>query len=290
MNELKLMPLRYAGTCRTCGEALLAKTKAAYDPDTKTVLCLSCAGSEDGRLSTATPQALVPPIPQQASPASPGVAGESLQREYERRSAKREKNIREAHPRIGGFLLAVTNEPQSTRAFAQGAIGERKAADRLTELCGNSVLLLLNRKLGKGRRDGDIDVLAVTSAGVRVIDVKRYKDAAVAVRRTGGLFSPVREQLMIAGRDRSNLLESLNRQREAVQAALATFDSPVPIAVERGFCFVDANLPMFGTPTIDGVPLMGPKGTAASLNAATGVLDRETRDRIHRHLAETLPP
>ena len=281
------MPLRYAATCRTCGDALPANTKAAYDRDSKTVLCLACTAAPDSE--PASPTAAVA-IPQQASPMPSGDAGASLQREYERRSANRERNVREAHPRIGGFLLAVTNEPQSTLAFAQGASGERKAAQRLAELCGSSVLLLHNRKLGKGRRDGDIDVVAITSAGVRVIDVKRYRDAAVAVRRTGGLFSPVREQLMIAGRDQTKLLDSLNRQRDAVNTALASFDAEMPIAVERGFCFVDASLPMFGTPTIDGVPVLGPKGSAASLNAATGILDRDTRDRLCRHLAEALPP
>jgi hypothetical protein len=241
VSELKVTPLRYAGTCRTCGKELPAKTKAAYDRETKTVLCLTCAPLPAGH----EPDAVTPTpslaLPQLIQPPGSGVAGESLQREYDRRSAKREATIREAHPRIGGFLLAVTNEPQSTRAFAQGAIGERKAAERLTELCGDTVLFLLNRKLGKGRRDGDIDVVAVTSAGVRVIDVKRYKNAAVTVRRSGGLFSPVREQLMIGGRDKTSLLVSLNRQRDAVRSALTAHDSHIEIAVERGFCFVDAN-------------------------------------------------
>ena len=248
MSDLKLMPLRYAGICRTCGDALPAKTKAAYDRDTKTVLCLTCAGSEDRREPSGLAVPVQPVIPQQASPTGSGVA------------------------------------------FAGGAIGERKAAEALAELCGHAVLFLINRKLGKERSDGHIDVVAVTSAGVRVIDVKRYKDAAVAVRRTGGSFSPVREQLMIAGRDKTNLLNSLNRRRDAVSSALATFALSGPIAVERGFCFVAANLPMFGTSTIDGVPLLGPKGTAASLNSATGILNRDTRERLHRHLADALPP
>jgi hypothetical protein len=290
VGELKVMPLRYAGACRACGEGLPAKTKAAYDRETKTVLCLTCAplpAADEPDAVTATPSL---PNPQLFQPPGAGVAGESLQREYERRSAKREATIREAHPRIGGCLLAVTNEPQSTRAFAQGAIGERKAAERLTELCGDTVLFLLNRKLGKGRRDGDIDVVAVTSAGVRVIDVKRYKNAAVTVRRSGGLFSPAREQLMIGGRDKTSLLVSLNRQREAVRTALTAYKSHIEITVERGFCFVDANLPMFGTPTVDGVPLLGPKGTARSLNEASGPLDHDGRERLHRFLAEALPP
>ena len=144
------------------------------------------------------------------------------QREYERRSAKREERIRSAHPRLGGFLLAVTNEPASTRAFKIGAEGERKAAERLLGRCSDEVAFLLNRSLGRGRRDGDIDVLAIGPAGVYVADVKHYKDKKVEVRRSGGLLSVRREQLYIGGRDRTSLLDSVSKQLDAVRTALAT--------------------------------------------------------------------
>lgn len=45
-----------------------------------------------------------------------GVAGGSAQREYERRKDRRESRIREAHPRIGGLILALSDDPQSTKA------------------------------------------------------------------------------------------------------------------------------------------------------------------------------
>ena len=82
--------------------------------------------------------------------------------------------------------------------------GERRVASRLGELSGRGVLFLHNRLLGLGRRDGDVDHIALTAGGVHVIDAKRYKNAKVEVRRSGGLFSPVREQLMVNGRDRSS--------------------------------------------------------------------------------------
>ena len=97
----------------------------------------------------------------------------------------------------------------------RAAAREGRVAARLAELSGPGVLFLHNRLLGQGRRDGDLDHIAVTAGGVYVIDARRYKNAKVEVRRNGGLFSPVREQLMVEGRDRSKLLDSVARQAAA---------------------------------------------------------------------------
>ena len=94
------------------------------------------------------------------------------------------------------------------------------------------------------------------------------------------------------GRDRSKLLDSVARQA-AVRTAVATFHHPgVPAAdipVVSVLCIVDAMLPMFGTPRIDGVPLLEPKGTAKLLRAATGSLDEITLAALHFHRAQALP-
>ena len=46
---------------------------------------------------------------------------------------KREERVKERFGRrFGGLLPAVIDEPQSTRAWAQGALGERKLAEALT--------------------------------------------------------------------------------------------------------------------------------------------------------------
>ena len=190
---------------------------------------------------TESASAAPPPPP----PVQIGVAGASLDREYQRRVAKREHDVRKRHPRIGGVILALTDDPQTTKAFRSGARGEQQAAARITERCGTRVLFLLNRKLGKGRRDGDIDMIAITAGGVHVIDVKRYQDATVEVRRSGGLFRQVSEQLYIGGRDRTHLLRfvgqpagrrprrvgRLSRQRKRAGNALAVLRRRQPAAV-----------------------------------------------------------
>jgi hypothetical protein len=218
-----------------------------------------------------------------------GDPGASLLREYARRSSARDKRVRDKHPRIGGFLLAVTSEPHSTTAFKTGAEGERRVAARLEKDAGQAVLFLHNRRLGTGRRDGDVDHIAVAPSGVFVIDAKRYKDKKVEVRRTGGLFSAAKEQLFIGGRDRTVLLDSLARQLAAVRAALDLVPGGTDVPVHTVLCFVDALLPMFGTPTIGGIPLLGPKATAR-LVAGAGAYDAAARAALHAHLAERLPP
>jgi hypothetical protein len=109
---------------------------------------------------------------------------------------------------------------------------------------------------------------------------------------TRGLFSPLREQLIVNGCDRSKLLDSVTRQA-AVRVALSTFQDTgvtgTDIPVVSVLCFDDADLPMFGTPRIGGVPLLGAKGTAKLLRAATGSLDEGTLAALHRHLAQAMP-
>ena len=299
-GAVKVMALRRPGVCR-CGTPLAVGTQAGWDRTLRVVVCMDCL--TDG-LHPREPELSVPvlskpdlsvPEPKEPLPSvvDIGEPGGSLQAQFERRSGARAARVRKRAPRIGGLLLAVFPDPASTVAFSKGAAGERRMAARLAERSGPGVLFLHNRKLGRGRRDGDVDHMALTSAGVYVIDAKLYKNAKVRVRRTGGLFSPVREQLMVNGRDRSKLLDSVARQNEAVQEAIATFQdlgvTAADIPVISILCFIDADLPMFGTPRIDGVPLLGPKGTARLLRESTGSLGQDTLAALHRHLAEAMP-
>ncbi len=80
-------------------------------------------------------------------PVITGTAGASARREHERRVAKHEDRIRKAHPRLGGFILAVRDEPQSSRAWARGARGEELLAKRLDGLADQGVLLLHDRRV-----------------------------------------------------------------------------------------------------------------------------------------------
>src|SRR4051794_34727905 len=120
------MRLRYAGTCRLCATTLPAGTDAIHERESKTVRCVTCT----------------------AAPLEPdtGVAGASARREHQRRKAAPEKRIRTKYPRLGGLILALSDEPQSTDAWQRGAIGEERLAEWLKEL-PPSVRVLHDRRI-----------------------------------------------------------------------------------------------------------------------------------------------
>jgi predicted RNA-binding Zn-ribbon protein involved in translation (DUF1610 family) len=123
----KEMSLRYPGRCRSCGTQIAARERAVYFRDSKSVACLDCSHAREatGSAAAAWEDRSQPTVPGHVDATQPspdesvidgGSAGASAQREYERRKSKREQRVRTAHPRIGGFLLAVTDDPQSTKA------------------------------------------------------------------------------------------------------------------------------------------------------------------------------
>ncbi len=295
------MLLRRADCCATCGYALNIGTRAGWDAATRTVRCLTCL---EGHVPAPTlaPEAHanipVPvqvevallPSPHEVVPpeAVPGSAGASAQREFERRARRREQAVRQRHPKLGGLLLALTDDPSSTRVWAQGAAGERAVAAKLDELSGSHLVLLHDRRMlrldGRASR-ANIDHLAVAASGVWVVDAKTHR-GTLEVRRAGGLFSPRVERLYIGGRDKSALLDGLRVQVEAVTAALADVGATVP--VRGALCFVGTELPWFGE-NIGGVPLVGRRGLAKLLEQP-GELAADERDAIGHYLDRRFVP
>jgi hypothetical protein len=325
---VKIMKLRYADVC-SCGTELPAGTRAGWDRSGRRVVCEHCLadpaepGTEPVPVEGAGTSADVKPqlatgahsaVPSGTyapeltasnstsahrnpdgeaadvrQPVDVGRPGASLQAEYQRRKRAREDRIRGRHPRLGSLILALSDEPASTKAFATGADGERRIAARLEKDCGADVLFLHNRKLAAGRRDGDVDHVAIAPSGIYVIDAKRYPNAAIRVRRTGGLLSPVKEQLMVGGRDRTKLIDGCTKQLAAVLAALDDAPEGADSPVTAVLCFVDADLPLWGDQQLRGVRLLGPRGTSKLLRQR-GTLTEIQRKSLHRHLAAALPP
>ena len=116
-----------------------------------------------------------------------------------------------------------------------------------------------------------------------VIDAKSHR-GKVAVSRPL-LGSP---KLLIAGRDRTSLIDGLHRQVSAVRDALAAFGRP-DVPTHGVLCFTSADLPLLRTPSIRGHLLLYRKSLAKRLTAA-GPLDPATIDTLARALASALPP
>lgn len=243
--------------------------RPAREPETRSVFCASCG---DGGSASA-------PAP---GPIDRGQPGASLISQHERRKRQRESRTRQAHPHIGGLLLALQDAPQHESAFHQGALAEQAVADSLAMRSDDEIVVTLhNRRMPGGH--GDIDHVAIAPTGVWVIDTKDWS-GKIEIKRPW-LGTP---QLRIRGRDCTKLVAGLERQLAAVRAALDATGHD-PIVIQGVLCFTKADLPLLKTQTFRGHLLLYRKALAKRLNA-DGPLKPATIEQVARHLATALPP
>ena len=295
----RTMRLRYAGSCRSCGTSLPAGTLANYDRTNKQVECVDCTGSVEGAQVTArantdlsphVPQGDLStnpqnPSPEIAEPLDAGTAGRSARREYERRIARREVRVRAAHPRIGGFLLAVADEPQSTRAWEVGAVGEERLAKTLDALADRGVRALHDRRI-RGSK-ANIDHIVVSPGGVFVIDAKRYKGRP-SLRVEGGLIRPRTETLLVGRRDCTKLVVGVKHQVDLIRAALSEGDL-ADVPVSGMLCFVDADWPLFGGSfSTSGISVLWPRKAGEQICNGTVISAGEVL-AAYQQIARTFP-
>ncbi len=268
------MRLRYAGVCRICAAELPARTEAIYERSTKTVRCLSHH----------EPAGLVVEVgePTEPAPVDVGVPGASARREFERRKARREKRIREKNPKLGGLILALSDDPQSTRSWQTGAVGEERVGQRLNELATDSLRVLHDRRIPGSR--ANIDHLVVTPNGVFVVDPKRYAGRP-RLRVEGGLVRPRVEKLLVGSRNCTKLVDGALKQVELVKDLVGE-----DVPVHGVLCFVESDWPLIGGSfTTRGIDVLWPRKLYPRLQAA-GPLEVETIAGLHTMLARALPP
>jgi hypothetical protein len=215
---------------------------------------------------------------------APGLAGGSAQREYERRMTNRDAAAREKWgDRIGGVVLALTDAPSSTRAWAIGSAGEAKLAAALSDVEG---LVALHDRRVPGTR-GNIDHILIGPAGVFVVDAKAHK-GMVRVRDKGGLFR-TDLRLYVGSRDCSALADGLTWQVEAVQHVLEASDLDQVPTITPVLCFIEAGWPLFRAPdSFRGVLLDSPRSLRKRVTR-TGQLEAGAIHRIVMSIASALP-
>ena len=215
-----------------------------------------------------------------------GVAGASAQREYERRKNKRETRICEAHPRIGGLMLALSDDPQSTKAWATGAQGEERLGRLLDGLVGAGVHVLHDRRVPPGR--GNIDHIVICPSGVFVIDAKKYQRKRPSLRIEGGWLRARSETLIVGSRISTNLVDGVHKQVTRVTTALdAVGLSEVPVS--GMLCFIEADWPLIGGDfTVAGLNVLWPKKVASHI-VKLGIVDAATAERVYHALASSFP-
>src|SRR6266511_2570817 len=128
VSQARTIRLRYPAVCSCCGADLPPRTEAVWDRAARAATCLACADLNGDEPASAE-QAPAPPPPLER-----GEAGSSARRRYQRLHERREKQAREELGRLSGIYLALTDDPQSTRAWGVGSSGERQLGAYLDTL------------------------------------------------------------------------------------------------------------------------------------------------------------
>lgn len=277
----KRMKLRYAGVCRICGKDLSARAEAIYERSAKTVRCLECPAEGSVVIGAVAPETAV--VAEEPRPGAVvdggGVAGSSARREYERRKAKDEERLRQKWGRLGGIAVALSDEKQSTKAWVTGAVGEERLGARLDSLVSESIAVLHDRRIPGSK--ANIDHIAITTAGIWVIDAKRYKGRP-ELKIEGGILRPRAEKVLVGRRDCTKLVDGVLKQVDHVLAVVGD------IPVNGALCFVEADWPLIGGAfTSRGVHALWPKRLAKLLVEAEGPIDvPATRDSLASHFTD----
>lgn len=258
------MKLRYAGVCSHCGTDLPTHVDAVYERSTKTVRCVECPSVVE--IAGVVPQVETEPTaPEPSSDPDAGVAGSSARREYERRKAKDEERLRQKWGKLGGVAVALADERQSTKAWATGAVGEERLGARLDSLVSESVAVLHDRRVPGSK--ANIDHIAITAAGIWVIDAKRYKGRP-ELKIEGGILRPKVEKVLVGRRDCTKLVDGVLKQVDLVRAVVGD------VPVVGSLCFVEADWPLIGGAfATRGVQVLWPKRLAKLLVEAEGAVE-----------------
>ena len=261
ISDEKRMRLRYSGMCRVCSVELPAKAEAIYERSSKTVRCITHDTSSD----------VSPEVVKAVEAGNPGA---SARREFERRKAKREERTRAKHPKLGGVILALSDDPQSTKAWDTGALGEERLGNRLNEFASDSLRVLHDRRIPGSR--ANIDHIAVAPSGVYVIDAKKYQGRP-QLKIEGGFLRPRVEKLLVGNRDCTKLVDGVLKQVDIVRGIVGD-DLPI----HGVLCFVEADWPLIGGSfTTRGVEALWPRRLYPKLKA-DGPFRSETVAEIHR--------
>lgn len=265
MSERRIA-LRYPAQCVRCQTALNPGTEAFWDSGARTASCLEC------------PAALTPePSPRVFVS---GIAGASARREGARRSTRREERIQQQFGRLSGLVMALSDDPQATKAWGQGAVGEERLAKILNRLSGAQLHLLHDRRIPRTR--ANIDHIAVAPSGVYVIDAKHYSGR---VERRKPLFARS-ASLLVGGRDQTKLVPGIEKQVEVVRDATSSL---APLPIKGVLCFVGAEWGLFRQPfTVGAVDILWPEALAKRLTTE-GPLTPEVIEAVSRVLEAGLP-
>jgi hypothetical protein len=278
MSGSRRLKLRRPDRCVVCGVALAPGAVAFWDGSAKTVTCLDCVETpRENAEATAMEPAL-----------ERGIPGASARRRYERLHTAREERAREKFGRLGALYLAVTNDPQSTVAWAQGSRGERLLGEHLEKVRDDSVVVVLHDRRIPGTR-ANIDHIAVTRSGaVWAIDAKNYSGKVQRIDKGGWFSTDLR--LYVDRRDCTKLVYGMAKQVDAIRLALGeAVIREFEVDVRAALCFVSAEWSLFAKPFDLGNVWIGWPKALADLLRTEGELTPRHLKLLARAVATALP-
>lgn len=280
------MRLRRDDTCSTCGLALTTGTVALWSASQRVVSCVvhpetPATDSMDMGQGTAEEDSKTPD-----EPLNGGIAGGSARAENMRRVKNRHDRVTERFPRAGKYILALTDEPQSTRAWETGAVGEIAIGRLLDALSTKYEFQVLHDRLIPKSR-ANIDHIAITRFGVFVIDAKNYQ-GVVRIEDRSGFFEKSAPELFVGRRNCMKLVSGVKKQVAIVEEILRREAINLPVQGVLAFYAADWGTFKFlrGQREIDGV-LLNSKGLDAIVSRE-GTHQSEELKVVWRLLAKVL--
>ena len=141
------------------------------------------------------------------------------------------------------------NDPEMSTDGSERVQRERMLSVQLHTQLGGRAVVLDDRKVPGTKRH--IDHIVIAPSGVWVIDANEF-DGRVERRDVGGWFK-VDERLYVAGKDRTGLVDGIDRQVLAVENVLKKEGLDL-VPVHAALCFVNSEWGWFAKPfSLNGV-------------------------------------
>jgi hypothetical protein len=217
-----------------------------------------------------------------------GLIGQVSSRSTRIQGTPREADIQRMGP-VGTETRARTGgSPQPSQTARRHGRGfsrpSRKRFDHgelvplLRERSPEGTRFLVNRLIPEAGLQADL--IAIAPAGVWVLDAERMPGEARVVGRGPG------QELWIGSYDCTDLIPQLSRAVSIVGGAVDELVAYVPTS--GAFCMTEAELPVFRTLMVHGIPLCGIDAITKRLNVP-GPIDQAAGRRLERDLALRFP-
>lgn len=230
--------VRRVGSCAECGAVISIGSQAWWNPTQRILTCLS---HTDADRST--------PI-EDTKTQDLGTAGGSalaMRQKFHDRDqikAKRDQEVfKISHPFLSKYITPKAQTSNQAKVWGKGAEGEVEVGKILDDLAVKySFLAIHDRLMPKSK--ANIDHMAVTSTGIFIVDAKNYQ-GTIEVRGRMEKFVGGSSQLWIGKRNRTNLLDGVNKQILAVETVLENAGVKFPVFGALAFYKARWDLPIF---------------------------------------------